>query len=210
MRLKIPFYENKGDGNQCMQIAMKIVLKHFLGKDYSLEELDKLTGREQGKWTYTSQIVPVLYDLGLEVKLYSSESLEPYLEGEPFIRKHFGKSADKVIKMSNIPVMVNSVKKLLKYDIFEKKLLDFKEIEQHLAQGHIPLIVIDNNILIGKKDFYQGHFVAITGFDKYNVYYHESGPFQPTPNLKVKKQIFIDAWNSPGTDNDLVIVFGKR
>ncbi|MFH1501280.1 MAG: hypothetical protein ABIE22_05045 [archaeon] len=210
MMLEIPFYENKGDGNQCMQVAMKMVLKHFLNKDISLEELDKLTGRGQGEWTYTSQIVPVLYDLGLEVKLYSKEALEPYLGGEPFIRKHFGESADKVIKMSNISVMVKSVKKLLKYKLFEKRLLDFKEIEQHIRKGHIPLVAIDHNVLVGVKGLYQGHFVAITGFGEDSVYYHESGPANSQPNKKVKKEIFIQAWNAPGTDNDVVIVFGKR
>ena len=40
-------YENNGDGNQCMQVAMRCVLKHFLDKDFSLDELDSLTGRKE-------------------------------------------------------------------------------------------------------------------------------------------------------------------
>jgi len=32
MFLKIPFYENNENGNQCMQVAMKSVIKYFLIK----------------------------------------------------------------------------------------------------------------------------------------------------------------------------------
>ena len=125
MILKIPFYENKGDGNQCMQVAMKSVLKHFLDKDFSLAELDKLTGRKENLWTWTSQVVTVLHDLGLKVKYYSKSDLEPFLEGEPFIREHFGEDADKILKFTDVPVVLESIKRLLKYDIFEKIKLSF-------------------------------------------------------------------------------------
>ncbi len=131
MILKIPFYENNGDGNQCMQVGMKCVLKYFLDKDFPLIELDKLTGRKENLWTYTSQIVSVLYDLGLDLKFYSKEDLEPFLEGEPFIRKHFGKDADKILKFTDVPTVVKATEKLLNYNIFEKEfyqLMKFKNI----------------------------------------------------------------------------------
>ena len=121
MKLSVSFYENKGDGNQCMQVTMKSVLKHFLDKDFSLEELDKLTGRKNGLWTWTSQVVIVLHDLGLRIKYYSKSDLEPFLQGEPFIRKHFGKDSDKILKFTDLPVVLESINKLLKYNIFEKR-----------------------------------------------------------------------------------------
>ena len=210
MLLSVPFYENKGDGNQCMQVAMKSVLKHFLNKDFSLEELDKLTGRKTGLWTWTSQGVKVLCDLELEVKYYSKSDLEPFLEGEQFVRKHFGKDAEKILKFTDLPVVLESIKKLLKYNIFEKRKLPFGEVESHIKQGHVPLMLIDHSKLIGKEGLYQGHFVVVTGFDDQNVFYHESGPKNPEANKKVLKSIFIEAWNANGTDNDVVIVYGKR
>jgi hypothetical protein len=206
----VPFYENKGDGNQCMQVTMKSILKHFLDKDFSLEELDKLTERKTGLWTWTSQVVIVLYDLGLEVKYYSKSDLEPFLQGEPFIRKHFGKDAEKILKFTDLPVVLGSIKKLLKKDIFEKRKLSFNKVEAHIKQGDIPLMLIDHNKIVGKEGLYQGHFIVVTGFDDQNVFYHESGPKNPEANKKVLKSTFIDAWNANGTDNDIVIVYGKR
>ena len=210
MIISVPFYENKGDGKQCMQITMKSVLKHFLNKDFSLEELDKLTGRKAGFWTSTSQVATGLQDLCLKVKHYSKSDLEPYLQGEPFILKQFGKDAEKILKYTDMPVFLESITRLIKYDIFEKRKLSFDEIEDHIKQGHIPLILIDYNKMTGKKDLYQGHFVVVTGFDDQNVFYHESGPTNPEANKKMLKSIFIEAWNANGTDNDTVIVYGKR
>jgi len=210
MRLNLPFYENEGDGSQCMQVAMQIVLKHFLNKEYSLEELDSLTKRKKGKWTSTSQIVSALYDLGLDVKFYSKEDLEPFLEGEPFIRKHYGKDADKILKFIDLPVVIDSIKNLLNYSVFEKKKLDFSEIEEHMKKGRVPLMLIDHNKITGKDDKYQGHFVVVTGFGEESVYYHESGPKAPEPNKNVPKSKFIEALNANGTDNDTVIVYGRR
>ena len=63
MLLNLPFYPNTGDGRQCYQVAMQSVLKHFLGKEFSREELDHLTGRKTEFWTWTAQIVPVLESL---------------------------------------------------------------------------------------------------------------------------------------------------
>ncbi len=207
MNLSVPFYENREDGNQCMQVAMKSVLKHFLDKDFSLKDLDKLTGRKNGLWTWTSQIVTVLHDLGLKVKYYSKSDLEPFLQGEPFIRKHFGKDSEKILKFTDLPVFLKSIKTLLKYDIFEKRKLSFDEVESHIEQGHVPLMLIDLNKILGNEGLYHGHFVVVTGFDDQNIFYHESGPKNPGANKKVLKSTFIDAWNASGTDNDVVIVY---
>jgi len=49
--------------------------------------------------------------------------------------------------------------------------------------------------------------VEITFINQTHVLFHNSNK---GPNQKAKKQDFIDAWNAPGTDNDIIIVRGKR
>ncbi len=208
MKLDLPFYEN--EGNRCMQTGMRVVLKYFLDKEVSLIELDALTKRNDEYWTYTSQIVPPLYDLGLDVKLFSKSDLEPFLEGESFIRKHYGVDAEKILKYTDLDALVNSVENLMKYDIFEKKVLTLDDMQNHLDKGHVPMVIVDNNIISGKKDAYQGHFIVLTGYDNKHVYYHESGPKVTQKNKQVAKDVFIKAINANGTDNDCVIVYGKR
>lgn len=209
--LDVPFYPNTtGDGNQCYQVAMKSVIKYFLNKEMSSEELDKLTKRKEGFWTYTPQVVPPLYDLGLNVKCYSKSALEPFLEGESYIRKYYGKDAEQILQHTDLEAMIWSIKNMQKYNLFEVRVLRYEEIEKHLREGHVPICLVNHKVILGKEGPYQGHAVTLTGFDSDNVYLHDSGPKDPTPNMKVKKQVFIEAWNANGTDNDVVITFGKR
>jgi hypothetical protein len=210
MKLDIPFYKNEGDGNQCMQVAMQSVIKHFLNKEYSREELDKLTGRKPNLWTWTPQVVPVLYDIGLNLRFYSKTDLKPLLEGEIFIKEHFGKDADKILKFTDVTVLVESVKKLLEYDLFERKILSPEEIELHIEKCHALIFIIDNNKITDAEKLYQGHYVVMTGFDEENVFYHDSGPVNPEADKKIPKTTFMEAWNANGTDNDVIVIHGKR
>lgn len=209
-KIPVPFYENSGDGSQCMQVAMQCVLKYFLDKDISLDLLDTLTHREKDMRTWTSQIVTVLYDLWLDLRYFSKEDIRPFLEWEPFIRRHFAADADKILQYTDVPVLVESVDHLMKYDIFEKRCVDREEIQDHIDEWHIPLMLIDYNYLSGAEWAYQWHFVVVTWYDEEHILYHESWPKNPEANKKIAKKLFIDAWNANGTDNDLVVVYGKR
>lgn len=208
--LEVPFYEQTGAGKQCMQVTMQSVLKYFFGKKYSLSELDKITERKPRKWTWTPQIVNAFHNLGLKVKYYSKTDLKEFLEdGVPFFHKNYGSDAKKILKYTDLPVLIKSIKRLIRHGIFEIRKLPFQNIEFHLKKGHIALVLIDNNVIVGKKGKYQGHMVIITGIDNKFVHYHDSGPVGAKANKKVKRSIFIKAWNARGTDNDAVIVYGK-
>lgn len=208
--LSIPFYPNTWDGSQCMQVTMKCVIEYFLHRDISLEELDRLTGRKQHLWTRTSQAVTVLYDLWLELKYYSSCDLVPFLEGEPYIRRHFGDDAEKILKHTDLPIVLQSIEHLLNYNLFEIKVPPLHEIEDDITQGHVPIALIDHHQISWAKGSYQWHFIVVTGFDDEYIFYHESWPSEILPNKKIPKTTFLDARNANGTDNDLVVVYGKR
>ena len=210
MILNVPLYENNKDGNQCMQASMQSVLKYYLNKEFSLEELDILTNRKPNLWTYTPQIVSVLCDFGLNLKYYSKEDIEPFLAGESFFRAHYGKDADKILSFTDLPVVINSIKKLFDYDVFEKRIISIKEIEDNLSKEHLIVVLIDHNIINNIIGNYQGHAVVITGFDNNYIYYHDSGPSNPEPNKKASKETFEKAMNANGTDNDCIIIFGKK
>ena len=210
MQLNVPFYANDGDGSQCGQVTVRTAIKYFLNKDFSLQELDKITDRKTGYWTWTTQMASALHDFGLKVKYYSKENLEPYLQGEQFIRKHFGKDAEQILKHTDLPILMKSIHTIIGQQIFEKKELSLEDIESHLSKGHVPIVCIDWNKTVGREGLFAGHYVVATGFDKENIYYHEAGPTNPTANKKLLKKIFIEAWNANGTDNDVIIVFGKR
>lgn len=209
--LRVPFYANTtGDGSQCFQVAMQSVLKYFLGRDFGLEELDRLTKRKAGKWTATPQIVPPLYDLGLNVEYFSKMDIKAELRGEAYLRESFGADFDKISQFVDIDSFVDSLRNLTKYDLFRNRILRQDELVAHVDAGHVPLVLLDWSVVLGRSGAYQGHFGVMTGFDSDNVYFHHSGPEDPEPNMRIPKDVFARARNANGTDNDVVIVHGKR
>lgn len=208
--LDVPFYMNTtSDGNQCYPVAMRSVIKYFLGKDLELERLDELIKRRPRKLAAATYIVPVLHELGLEVRFFSRSPLEPNLGGAKYIRDTYGQDAKRILSMTDVEVLVESTKRTINQGLFEQKVLSMSEIEGHLRNGHVPIALVDWNKVVGKAS-YEGHVLLITGFDAENLYVHQSGPSDPTPNLRISKKTFLEAWNANGTDNDIVIVYGIR
>lgn len=213
MKLNIPFFVNSRDGKACMQVSLLSAIKFFDPKtSMNLAKLDELTGRREGQQTWTQQGVAAIAKLGFVLKYYSGEPLEPALRGEDYIRaKYAGDEAriNSILSQSNMNAVIESTKYLLDKDIFEEKILTIEEIEQHVKNGHVIIILLDWNIVKGKKGSYQGHFVIVTGFDENKFYVHNSGPEKPEENREIQKDIFLKAWNAKGTDNDLIVIFGK-
>ncbi|MGM5487971.1 MAG: peptidase C39 family protein [Nanobdellota archaeon] len=205
MILDIPFYTNSG--TQCSQVAMKNVLEYF-GKMYSLSQLDHATGRRDSFYTWTTQNVAALFNLGMEVKAFSTDKLEPYLAGEDYIRERFGPDADAILSVTDIEPFLWSIQSCIANGLYEYRNLSLEEIQDHLKAGHIPIVTVDWNKLYGKDGPFDGHTIVLTGFDKDHVYYHESGPKFAQSNKPVSRSKFSTAAGI-GTDNqEAVIVFG--
>ncbi|MBT4192630.1 MAG: hypothetical protein HOE11_04945 [Candidatus Diapherotrites archaeon] len=208
--LELSFYENKNDGNQCATITLQIATKYFLGKTPTLDEIDKLVGRATGKWTWNEQIIAGADKLGLKAKYFSTDNIANILQGEKYLRQKFGKSADKIISKINLNEVMDSTQFVIKNNLFEKKALTLKEIENHILKGHIVIVPVDWNKISGKKGIYQGHMLILTSFDEENIFAHNSGPTKPERNMKIKKELFLKAWNVPEISNDIIIVYGKK
>ncbi|MBT6690490.1 hypothetical protein HN903_02185 [archaeon] len=203
----IPFFEDCGDGKQCAQIAMRNVLKHFYDWNVSLAELDVMTGRKEGYWTWMPQVSGALYNLGLDVRQYSKDDLSPSLnEGD--IRERFGKNAEKILKHVDIPIVSGSIKRVHEYGIFERKRLFSRDLESCVDKGGIPIVWIDHNKIIGRDDCHQGHSVTFTGGEGDKVFYHDSGPNNQVKNREVDRMVFVNAWAAAGYG--AILVYGER
>jgi ribosomal protein L21E len=213
MKLNIPFFVNSKDGKACMQVSLLSAIKFFdATANINVAKLDELTGRREGLQTWTQQGVAAIAKLGFALKYYSGEPLEPALRGEEYVREKYAEDEARIsviLSQSNMSAVVESTKYLLDKSIFEKKVLTLKEIEQHVRNGHVVIVLLDWNIVKGRNGPYHGHFVIITGFDENKFYVHNSGPEKPEENKEIPKDTFLRAWNAKGTDNDLIVIFGK-
>jgi hypothetical protein len=208
--LSIPFFENNSDGSQCMQVTMKSVIKYFLDEDISLAVLDEQTGRRDNLWTRTSQGVIALHELGLHVRFFSNTDIRPFLWGEAYIKDHYGEDAQSILSSTDIPALISSINSLLTHDIFEQKMLWIAALEDAVKQGHVPIVLIDANKINWNKNWFQGHYVIVTWFDDDHIFYHDSWPKHAEPHKKTAKIKFLEAMQANGTDNDVILVYGKR
>ena len=182
------------------------VIEYFLDEVYTFDELDNVTGRKKGKWTSVSQGVFGLYTLGLEVEAYCAED-------EPDFRARWGKDAENIIKNLDMAVVNEYSEKAAKSDLIKVRKLPFNKIEKYIEEGYVPIMIVDLDVLLnGESRSYNGHIVVVTGFDEDYIYYHNPGnsAVWSKPHKKVPKKLFIKAWNANGTDNCVIIVYGKR
>ena len=103
--------------------------------------------------------------------------------------------------------------KAAKSDLIKVRKLPFNKIEKYIEEGYVPIMTVDLNVLLnGESWSYNGHIVVVTGFDEDYIYYHNPGnsAVWSKPHKKVPKKLFIKAWNANGTDNCVIIVYGKR
>ncbi len=211
MKLDLPFYQNNSEGTQCAQVAAKIVLEYFLGKIFTLEELDQMSGRRGQDYTWTTQIVAALFDLGLDLKYYSSDQLEPYLEGESYIRRRFSEdNAGAFLQVTDMEPFLKSVKYVLVNNLWEPISLTLEDIVSHLNNGHVPISAVDLNKLYEREGPFDGHAIVLTGYDDDNIFYHESGPEFVEPHKKVSKSRFNLAASLGTNEGETVVIYGKR
>lgn len=205
MLLNIPFYLNNEEWNQCCQVAMKSAIKYFLNKEYSLSELDKITWRSKWKWTWSSQVAYWLFQLWLNVKYYSKYDLNDLLNRN-FLKEIYWYEFYKILKYTDFSVLKDSIKKCLKYNLFEKKIISLDNIEKFIYSWCIVLVVINYNQTIWKSFPFQWHMVVITWFDDENIFYHKSWPKDMESNRKISKEVFKKAMEDVGTLGDVVVV----
>ena len=89
-----------------------------------------------------------------------------------------------------------------------EKTLVLKKILGFLTENSIPIVLVDWNVIINKKEKgYQGHFVPVVGYDNQNVYVHD--PEEQKGFKAVQRNIFDKARKADGTDEDIVVVYRK-
>jgi len=180
-------------------------------KKFSIKKLNELLRiRNKKMYCFPDMVVTVLSNLGINAKYYTaSNDIKSYKEGKKYLLKNYPKKvAEDIWKMTNLKISRPFFKKALKEKRYIRKTLSFMDIEKFFKKGYLISPVINVNVF-KKKNGYAGHAVLITDIDKKFVIFHDPG-LSPIPNNKIKKQDFIKAWQAPGIDNTVIVVFGKK
>lgn len=194
MPLKIPFYANTSDDTHCFQAVMRSILKYyFLEREYSWKELDKITQKAPGKWTWPMAGLMYLKQLGLEVKNVELFDYGAFYErGDEYLIERYGEEVGRASIEHGDPNDHLIAKDFAVSGITENRPATFEELQQLFQQGYI-LVCGVNSYALNNQVGYAGHFVLITDIGDDYVILHDPG-LPPAPNRRVDRATFEKAW----------------
>lgn len=194
----VPFYANTSDDTHCYQAALRSVLKYFLpGEEYTWEELERMTAKREGLWTWPTQGLLTLQKKGFDVVDISPFDIRAFIQsGGEYLLQEYGKEvADEQVKHSDIPQEQSLYQEFLQSNTYEKRLPAVDDIKAFLDKGYLVICNVNSMALNGKSG-YVGHFVVVIGYDGERLYLHDPG-LPPHENRKVSYEQFIKAWEYP-------------
>ena len=120
---QVPFYSNTPDDTHCFQAAMRMVLKYFWpNRDFSWKELEKITAKIEGLWTWPMAGLLWMEEHGFDVFDIEMFDYRQFVKkGGQYLMDTFGRDiGEEQIKQSYLPQEVNFAKELLKKGLFKK------------------------------------------------------------------------------------------
>lgn len=196
MLYNIPFYKNLDDDTHCIQAALKIVLGFYNPeKEYSFEELNKITAHVPGKWTWQYAMVDWLGSNGFLAVAIEDFDTEEFVEkGEEYLKKHWKEEVFATQKQfSNFSEERIYAKKALqnKNVSLPNKIAKFADLEKYYEEEYIVIASINPKVLDGEEG-YASHVVVVTDLNDKEITFHDPG-LPPVESRKVSREKFAEA-----------------
>ena len=204
----IPFFENTPDNTHCFQAAFKMVLKYFLPEeDFSFEELDKITAKKEGLWTWPLAGVVWMQERGFEVKSIDRFNLHKFIEkgGQYIIDEYGSEVGEAQIKNSDIEQERRLAKQFLDLVETEVRIPQKEDILSLMERGYVVTINLNAKVL-NNKEGYSGHSVVITGLDAEKIFLHDPG-VPGVANRGISYDTFEKAWAYPHKEAKNILAF---
>ena len=205
----VPFYANTPDGTHCLQAALRSVLKYYTPeKEYTWEELEKMTAKKEGLWTWGFQAAISMKQLGFDVDMREDFDYEKFIEkGEVYLKEKFGEEvAGEQIKHSDIVQEKKLTNEYIKlFGVKNGQLPTFEELKKLIDKGYLVVANV-NSRKLNAKPGYVGHFVVVYHYDENNLYLHDPG-LPPQEARTVTNETFVKAWEFPDEKARSLIAF---
>lgn len=205
----VPFVENSKDDMRCVPAVFRMLNQHYLGKDLSWEEIDKIMKVIPGKGTWTFPGLTYFANKGLDVLV-----IEPvdygklYKEGESYLKTLFGeKTAKYYLERSNIASVIQFIPEFLKAVKHENRKATMEDIKKYLKDGCLIGVEVNSAILNNYEGF-NLHYILLYGLDGENVVFNDPG-LPPIKGRKITIKEFQKIFNYEGS-NSAITVFGEK
>lgn len=205
---KVPFYANTLDDTHCFQAALRMVMKHcWPERDYSWEELEKITAKVEGLWTWPMSGMLWLREQGMEVKHMEVFDYEKFAEeGGQYLIDQYGEEVGKAqIEHSDIKQEKRFAREFVKKIETVRTIPAIDDIKTLLEEEYLLICNVNSRALINEEG-YAGHFVVVKGFDDTHLLIHDPG-LPPHKNNRVGLDIFEKAWAYPNERAKNIMAF---
>lgn len=198
MKLDIPFYPNTPDDTHCFQAVLRMVLKYFLPhEEYTWKELDKMTAKKEGLWTW-----PMAALLELRRKGFEIASVEVFdygrfaREGPDYLYEFLGDEvAQAQVEHSDIQQERRLAREFVQEVGVDKRIPSMTDIVTMMNDGYLVTCNVNSHALRNRPG-YAGHYVLITGYGDSELVLHDPG-LPPLKNRAVSAEVFERAWQYP-------------
>lgn len=207
---RIPFFSNTPDNTHCFQSAIRMVLKYFFPQEkYSWKELDRISAKIEGKWTWPMAGVLWLQEKELSIRVYTTFDYELFSKkGETYLIKEYGEEiANEQVSHSKLTQELGFARRYVKDIPLITKIPTIDTIRRLLIKGYI-LICNVNSRALARKSGYVGHFVVVKGVDDKHIYFHNPG-LPARRNQKVLFSHFEKGWAYPNKKAKNIIAIRK-
>ena len=195
----VPFYSNMPDNAHCLQASFRMILKYFLPeRDFSWEELEKMSAMQPGLATWPQQMLLNLHRMNFDIVRVAGFDIPAFVEeGSAYLERAFGKEfSEWQIANSNIPLEQKICRNLLATDMrIEARQPDLKEFKTFLDAGYLINCRV-NSQRLNNKDGYQGHAIVVYAMDDHIVTFHDPG-LPAHEAREATHDEFVQAWAYP-------------
>lgn len=195
---EVPFYENTPDNTHCFQAALRMVLKYFSpGQEYTWEELEAITAKKEGKWTWPIAAMIWLTQNGYDVQdIELFDYAEFAKKGKEYLLQEFGSEiAEGQDAHTDLEQEQGFSRELPKHVQVQMRVPIIDDLKDYLAQGYL-LVCNINSAVLKDKEGYFAHSVVVTGADENSIYLHNPG-LPGERGQVVPTELFEKAWAYP-------------
>lgn len=206
------FIPNTADGLHCVQASVGMILDYFLpNKKFSMNDLEKITGYVEGKYTQETSELLSYPDLGLDGFVMADFDYREYAErGIDYMTEVWGKETAEweLAHMDNIELDRAKAMRVFEKKLFNKKIPTREDVIELLGRGSLVMLFVNSRRLRGKEGF-SGHRVLVYEANKQGVTMHDPGN-PPLRSHKVSWNDLEPAWADPGDSHKFLVAVGKK
>ena len=176
--------------------------KFFTKKDWTFAELNKLSQKLTGKWTWPTASLLWLLGHGYEIKLIETFSYEEFgKKGKEYLIEAYGQEvANAQEANSDLAREQKLAAQFVRHTPVACQALacqipDWNDLKKLFADNYIIICNI-NACQLHRRPGYSGHFVVIEDVKNNFITLHDPG-LPPSPSVTVAKKIFEKAWGYP-------------